>query len=723
MLIGRGPEIELLTRLVRPDPVRGAVRLLRGDPGIGKSALLRAVETTAVEGGLRVLSITGVEAEAMFPFAGLHQLLRPVLNAGARLPETQHDALLGAFGLAAQSRPDPFLVALASCGLLTTIAADQPVAIFADDVQWLDPQSHEVLAFIARRITPDTPIVIIAAVRTGHTGAFIDAGFPALTVGRVNDDAAALILREYAPGLTDDERYRVQCEALGNPLALRELPAVLHRRQGRRSPSLTDRLERAFAGRIAELPSPTRDAVLVATIDAIDDLPEILAAASVLHGATVSADVLAPAESAGLLCIAQGRVEFRHPLIRSGILQSESMTRRQAAHGALARVLESQPYRQTWHQAHAIVGPDDRVADRLEINAAIALARGAVMAAINDLERAAQLTTGSARRGHRLLLAAEHAFGLGRVDIVTDLLAAAARTDLSEHDTARLEWLREIFSDGIPGDAIRVLELCDVAARAAAHDLSLALNLLLGAALRCWWADTGPGARTRVVAVTDVLTVSSHDPRSIAIRAVAEPVLRGSSVIDALTVIDPAGGADGDSLHLLGMAAHAVGDEPAAANFLAEAEETLRARGRLGLLSQVLSMAVMVNLALGNLDRAAAAAEEGIRLAVETGQPIWETGTTVCEAVHQALRGNAEQSLRLATEAELVASRGRLNDLLSCVQLARGIAWLSAGRDRDAYLALRRAFDPAVASFHQRERYGALMFLADAAVRAGHRAD
>jgi hypothetical protein len=77
------------------------------------------------------------------------------------------------------------------------------------------------------------------------------------------------------------------------------------------------------------------------------------------------------------------------------------------------------------------------------------------------------LTTDSARRGRRLLLAAEHAFGLGRADLVEQLLTRASRTNLSRLERARMEWLREIFSDGMPGDAGRVLELCDIALESA----------------------------------------------------------------------------------------------------------------------------------------------------------------------------------------------------------------------------------------------------------------
>ena len=138
----------------------------------------------------------------------------------------------------------------------------------------------------------------------------------------------------------------------------------------------------------------------------------------------------------------------------------------------------------------------------------------------------------------------------------------------------------------------------------------------------------------------------------------------------------------GDVLRLLGMAAHAVGDTVRSVDLLSRAEALLREQGRLGLLSHVLTMQVIDWLELGDWDRAAAAAAEGERLAAETGQPIWRTGTLVCDALNNAFRGQAEQAFRYAGEVELVASRQHLNDLLSCVQLARGSALLAAGRTR-----------------------------------------
>ena len=107
------------------------------------------------------------------------------------------------------------------------------------------------------------------------------------------------------------------------------------------------------------------------------------------------------------------QIQFRHPLVRSGVLQAETLHPPPGRARRPGRSLTDDPYRRTWHRAQSIVGPDDEVADELEANVGLALARGAVLSAIADLQRSAQLTSSSTRRGHRLLKAAEHAFGLG----------------------------------------------------------------------------------------------------------------------------------------------------------------------------------------------------------------------------------------------------------------------------------------------------------------------
>jgi len=728
-LFGRHKELRVLSDAIDRVSEHGAAIVVRGEAGIGKSALLGAATDHARGAGHRVLRATGTEAEARLPFAGLHQLLGPFLDDADKLPALQRRALASAFGAEDAPPPEPFLIALAALNLLTEVSARRPTTVLVDDIQWLDRPSHEVLAFLALRIGSD-PIVVIAAIREGHTGPFAVVDLPELRLGGLDERAARELLEVTAADLSADDRTRIMRQAGGNPLALVELPATW---RSAREPivepvlvfvPLSARLEEAFGGRIEELPAPTRDALLIAAVDHEGVVPEILAASSSLSGRSVPVGVLDAAAAAGLIRYDEVSLSFRHPLVRSAVLQTESVRRRLAANAALAEVLADQPYRRTWHRAAAIVGPDDEVADELDAHHVTSMRRGSVAAAISALERSAQLTTDSARRGRRLLLAAEHAFGLGRADLVDRLLALADGNALSELDRARRELLREIFHDGVPGDAARVFELCDIARRSArAGDDDLALNLLLGAALRCWWADTGPTARAHVVAVAEGLDGVEGDPRYIATLALAETVQRSARVTQLLAKVAVDSVTDPDALRLLGMAAMAIGSPVASLDFLDRAEARLREHGRLGLLSHVLNMGQVNRIELGDWEQAELAAAEGGQLAHETGQLIWNIGTLAYRAVTAALCGDNETAQRLADEAEETADERRLNCVLSVVQRARGTGWLTAGEYGRAYESLRRLFDPGDPCHHSTASFHGVMDLAEASVHAGRRDD
>src|SRR3954452_11551986 len=99
-LVGRAPELRRLEDLLAALGERGGGLLLRGEPGIGKSALLTAAAAGALERGFRVLRTTGVQSEARLPFAGLQQLLWPVLDHLDALAPPQRHAVLAAFGMA-----------------------------------------------------------------------------------------------------------------------------------------------------------------------------------------------------------------------------------------------------------------------------------------------------------------------------------------------------------------------------------------------------------------------------------------------------------------------------------------------------------------------------------------------------------------------------------------------------------------------------------------------
>ena len=128
----------------------GGALVLRGVPGAGKSALLDFAAGRAE--GLTVLRAGGIPGEAEVAFAGLLEVLRPVLDRLRELPGPQHDALGGALGLVPAVERDRFLVGAATLGLLLLASAERPVLVCVDDAQWLDTPSLDALVFAGRRL-------------------------------------------------------------------------------------------------------------------------------------------------------------------------------------------------------------------------------------------------------------------------------------------------------------------------------------------------------------------------------------------------------------------------------------------------------------------------------------------------------------------------------------------------------------------------------------------
>src|SRR5918997_2215197 len=182
-IFGRERELVRLERLVDGVSEHGGALLVRGEAGIGKSTLLAAASWRAEAAGMRVLRATGVQSEAQLPFAGLHQLVMPVLGHAEHLPAPQRTALLAAFGMVEAEVTDRFLVALALLELLSDVAEQAPLLVVAEDAQWLDRSTVGVLAFVARRVEHE-PIIVLAASREGDESPINDAGLPTLWLRR-----------------------------------------------------------------------------------------------------------------------------------------------------------------------------------------------------------------------------------------------------------------------------------------------------------------------------------------------------------------------------------------------------------------------------------------------------------------------------------------------------------------------------------------------------------
>ncbi len=409
MLIGRQAEAERIERLVADARAgRGGAVLLRGEAGIGKTSLLEQARGLAGED--LVLEARGLETEAEIPYAGLWDLLGPILDLRDRLPDAQAAALGQALALGPEGTPARFAVPAALLGLLSVATEGRAAICLVDDVQWLDAPSVEAIVFAARRLGGEGVAMLLAA-REGAGRRVDTAGVEEINLGPLAPGSAVeLLRREHGDRLSWAVAGELLTSAAGNPMALVELPHSLTEDQllGRRElpPVLPagQSLEEAFRRRLAGLPDDTREALVVAAAaSGNEDLAHLALALGKMGLETSSLD---PAESAGIIALEEGRARFRHPLLRAAAYHAATPPDRRAAHRALAETAAPGAPARAWHLAAAVAAADEDVARDLEEAANDARRRGGHSSAARAFARAAQLTPDPGERARRLLDAA-----------------------------------------------------------------------------------------------------------------------------------------------------------------------------------------------------------------------------------------------------------------------------------------------------------------------------
>jgi DNA-binding CsgD family transcriptional regulator len=723
-LVGRDDESKLLETIVGRLGVSGGALVFRGEPGIGKSALLDRARQRARAMGARVLSTVGVESEAELAFAGLHQLLRPIVGLMDRLSDAQRKALEAAFGVTADLEPDPFRVSVAALQLLCEATDAGPVMLIVDDAHWLDRSSLGALAFIARRLESE-PLGLVAAVRAGEPTLLDDARLPSLDLERLSASAAAELLDRRAPELHPILRARVLAEAAGNPLALvelaRSLPdsAMVRERLSPAPTTLTARLEQAFSTRLDDLPAETRSALSAAALDSRASLDEIIRCVRQLHGSSASLLALQPAAEAGLIDIVDTELRFRHPLIRSAVRQAAPAQRIVEMYTVLATIV-ADPERQLWHRAMSAEGPDEEIADALEYHARTARGRGAVTAAGAALERAAALTANAHKQGDRLLGAAEIAYELGLVDVIRRLLPRAELLDLGPLEAARLAWLQQMLSGTVWFEVGAARTFVSIAERMRdGGDQDMALRSLIPIAHRCWWTRPQPRTRQYLVDAARGMGTPPDDPRVLAVIALADPEMTSASVLRQLAEVRLRDLADPVAAMYAGIAAEKAGDFLTGVRFLSHAVDGLREQIRLGPLTQALVHLAWAATHTGDWTAAAASASEASRLARDTRQAQYGLTGELLAALVTALRGDEPAMERMLEHPVRTLVATRSWPLLATAHLARGAAALGDGRHDDAFRHLWPVFDATDQAFHQFMRWSALLDLVEAATGSG----
>jgi hypothetical protein len=727
-LVGRESELALIETMLEHSVDRGSVLIIQGEPGVGKSTLLDAAARTARQRDLLVLRTTGVEIEAEMPFAGLHQMLGPLLSAIGGLTEKQRNALLEAFGSAPRTSSG-VVIAQAALELLIEKATSRPVLIIADDAHWLDASTIQVLLFIARRLETER-IVLLVGSRGEIDPALNRDDLPEMTLSGLDPQAAEELLASLLPGTESAARERTLAEAGGNPLALLELPLSLA--TSPESPNgeipLTPRLQRAFAGQAASLPTAPRTVLLVGAVHDSDSLPEIIAASAKLLDPDHAEGGLHAAQESNLVSIDGDKLRFRHPLIRSALRQSATLAHRSRAHAALAETLAEAAERQLWHRSASVLDRDERVAEELDAGAALVQQRpGGAPVALAALRRAAAISVNQKRRVARLLEAAELAVELGRPIEVAQLLNDAERVGLAPIDRCRMltlqEWIAESTGLATISSMIRIADQLR-----SAGQVHFALDALFVAALKCVWSAPDPSACDAVLCAADDVGASECDPKLLAIFALIAPAQRAAIVIEQASRIlatdlardRTARRITSTSLEFYAMALTALPELDLAAEFIAQAAEGLRNEGRLGVLTRVMASQAVVARELGDWDTAAIAAEEGIALGRKTGE---DRQAAVCHLVLGMIAGNRgdhKLSESLIAAAERTLETSRIRNSLAMVQASRAVCATAAGEHEKAFAHARRPFDPKDAAFHPSHGVWGLMDLAYSGLLSGN---
>ncbi len=691
MLYGREDERARVGALVdAARSSRSGALILRGDAGVGKTALLEDARERA--GGMHVLAAGGVEAESELPFAGLHQLVRPALHLLERLPEPQAAALQGAFGMRQRSGEDRFLISVACLSLLSELAETSPVLCLIDDAQWLDASTADALAFVARRLGAEG-IAMLFAARDRDDGGFLAREVPELEVGGLDAGAAGVLIADGADGVAPAVRDLLVERSGGNALALVELPRALSAAQLAGTEQLPDELavscdvERVFRDRVGRLPGATQQMLSLIAAEGSGRLAPVMRAS---EAAGVGAEALGHAEQAGLVSIRGTRVEMRHPLLRSAILDGMSEGARRSAHRALAEALgdDLRLDERAWHLAAAAHGADAHAAEELERAGARARRMSAHASAAAAFERAAELSVDEASQGRRLIAAAAAAWHAGQPDRASQLLDRADPLVAERRLRADVEHLRgEIqLRCGV------LLDACDVlmagAADIAGVDSGKALRMLLQAREAAGWAGDTPrtvetGHRAAELPVGD-------DPAS---RFLADLLVGVGSLYEGKTaiglplvrdVVSRIEDFDEPSWVVwAATGAQALGDESRATELLQRAIDLARASGAVDELTYVLLAYVLMGLLAGRFGVAAEAAE-GLTLAREAGLPNAASTHLAMLAWFSAQRGKDGECRELAASAIELARPSGGAFASSIAQWGVGLLELSRRRAGEA---------------------------------------
>ncbi len=329
----RGDELEVLREMVAGlREGQGARVAITGEAGVGKSRLFRELRELAARRNIPVFSGRAIPFGSDRPLAPFRDLVSDILGIH---PEMGHAAIrerlerLGELHLEAADiaviatlfavdvgdRREPGREAMftAAARLVRGLAADGPVILMLEDLQYLDPLERSLFEQLLRAAEGE-PVLLLGSWRgrLPHTlaGHLREVVLTPLTPEQADAMAADLL---GAQAIGPDLTRLVRRTAEGNPLYLAEIIKALHQagriffegttgrlRDPRIDPGLPPTLQGLIAARIDALEPAAKGALQVAAIVGLTFSPALLGAAvgaddpTLLIGELVRAGLIVP---------------------------------------------------------------------------------------------------------------------------------------------------------------------------------------------------------------------------------------------------------------------------------------------------------------------------------------------------------------------------------------------------------------------------------------------
>ncbi|RIQ32532.1 LuxR family transcriptional regulator [Jiangella rhizosphaerae] len=681
--------------------------LVGGEAGIGKTRLAEEFVAEVAAAGTRTVAGQSVpldgEGPAFAPLVGALRGLHAEFGA-QRLLELAGPGgetlagLVPELGVAPAEGPEGRgrLYEVVT-SLFERVAADRPLVVVLEDLQWADSPTRDLLRFLVRGVR-DAQLMLLATYRSDE----LHRGHP-LRPLLAELDRLRQVRRIELPRLDADEVVQQLRELLGRPPERAHVDRVIKRSEG--IPFFVEELAHADGG-CAELPGSLRDLLLVRVEPLSEETQRLLRLMSaagnrVDHSVLeIVADeqsgpletALREAVSAGVIVVDGDGYAFRHALLREALHDDMLPGEHARMHARYAQALEAHPelmpntptaaeVAHHWYSAH-----DVERAFAWSLTAADELVRSYAHATAQQLlERALELwdqvaepeQVAGSDRLDVLIRAATEAYAAGDFERTLSLVKEALRLVDRAADPARAGWLLALQGNvknrlGRHGAIEALMEARELIPAEPSVQRAEALDWLATMLMLDWRFDeclviadeaeqvASAAGLERIVASAQITRGTAWVHMGDADKALAELRLAG-----------PTATADPDHLHRyfvnLSDAYTLLGRYRDAVDVATEGYEHARKRGRKRTSGVVLAgNAAEPMLALGDWERAERMIERGLELVpppnherhmigLQAWLGLWRGDVDAAAAAVERLRAGMTRRVVLPQDSRLVA--------------------------------------------------------------------